>query len=190
MKHISNTGSAKSVAWIAFLVAAVTLSSFVFACATPFAALGALAALTMRRREAFVLVFAAWAANQFIGYIFLNYPQTTDSFAWGLMIGLAGLAAVETAMVTRTLWPRVPFAEAVFAFAGAFIAYEAVLYATGLVASDTGGFSPAIVGYVFEVNALAFAGLLVLQAVGRALGMAAPSARAASGTNTCFRCSA
>jgi len=174
MKHISNTGSAKSAAWIAFLVAAVTLSSFVFACATPFAAL---AALTMQRRQAFVLVLAAWAANQFIGYVFLNYPQTTDSFAWGLMIGLAGLAAVETAMITRTLWPGVPFAAPVFAFAGGFVAYEAVLYATGLVASDTGGFSPEIVGYVFEVNVLSFAGLLVLQAVGRALGMAAPQAR-------------
>jgi len=182
MKHISNdnSGFAKNALWIAVLVSSVTLSSFVFACATPFAALAALGALTLRRREAFGLVMAAWAANQFIGYAFLGYPWTTDSFAWGLMIGLAGLAAVETAMVTRALWPDVWVAEPMLAFVGAFVAYEGVLYATAIVASDTSGFSVGIVGYVFEVNAAAFVGLLVLQAIARALGMIGRPARVTS----------
>lgn len=181
MKHISNdnSGFVKNALWIAVLVGAVTFSSFVFACATPFAALAALSALTSRRREAFVLVLAAWAANQFIGYAFLGYPWTTDSFAWGAMIGLAGLAAVETALLTRALWPGVRPAEPAFAFAGAFVAYEGVLYATAIVASDTSGFSPDIVSYVFEVNALAFVGLLALQAIARALGVVARPARVA-----------
>jgi hypothetical protein len=133
----------------------------------------------LRRREVFVLVLAAWAANQFIGYAFLGYPWTKDSLAWGLMIGLAGLAAVETALLARALWPDVRLAEPVFAFAGAFVAYEGVLYATAIVASDASGFSADIVGYVFEVNALAFAGLLILQTAARALGVVAGPARVA-----------
>src|SRR6185312_12087757 len=110
MTQISNDNFRKNIGWIAFLVVAITLSSFVFACATPFAALAAVGALYLRRREALVMVGAAWLANQFIGYVFLHYPQTTDSFAWGAMIGLAALAAVQTAASARTIWPNVRFA--------------------------------------------------------------------------------
>lgn len=176
MTQISNDNFRKNIGWIAFLVVAITLSSFVFACATPFAALAAVGALYLKRREAFAMVGAAWFANQFIGYVFQHYPQTTDSFAWGLMIGMGALAAVQTAAAARTIWPGVRFAAPVMAFAAPFAAYEAVLYATAIAARDVSGFSVEIVWYVLEVNAVAFAGLLGVHAIGRAIGLApAPS---------------
>lgn len=71
---------------------------FVLACATPFAALATLAALKMSRRDLFTLVSAAWLANQFIGYGFLAYPETWDSFAWGGAIGIAAFLAACVAL--------------------------------------------------------------------------------------------
>jgi hypothetical protein len=41
-----------------------------------------LAAFNMPRRDLFALIGLAWLANQIIGYGFLAYPQTWDSFAW------------------------------------------------------------------------------------------------------------
>ncbi len=179
MKHISqeNSGAAR-VAGMALLVAASIAFSFALACATPFAALAAFAALFMRRRDGFVLVAAAWFANQCIGYGLLDFPRTTDSFAWGLMIGVAALAATQAANlgVARA---KNALAGGVVAFVAAFAGYEAVLFATGLVASDASGFSPSIVGYIFAVNALAFVGFVGLWALGRAAGLVTPPLRAA-----------
>lgn len=179
MKHILQENSvAVRVLWGALLVGASIAFSFALACATPFAALAAIAALFMRRRDGFVLIAVAWFANQCVGYGFLHFPRTTDSFAWGLMIGLAALAATHAAMMAK-VYARTAIVGGALAFAAAFVAYEAVLFATGVVASDTGGFSAAIVGYIFWVNALAFIGFLGLQALGRTVGIATSPLRAA-----------
>ena len=50
--------------WIALLVIASIAFSLGFACATPFAAFAAAAALTMNRRDAMLLVGLVWLANQ------------------------------------------------------------------------------------------------------------------------------
>ena len=74
---------ARRTGWIALLTVATIAGSLVFACATPFPALAALAALHMSRRDAFALTAVIWGANQIIGYGLLHYPQTWDSVAWG-----------------------------------------------------------------------------------------------------------
>jgi hypothetical protein len=71
-----NSLAARRAGWGALLAAATITASFVFACATPFAALAALAALHMGRRDAFLFTGIAWAANQAIDYGFLHYPRS------------------------------------------------------------------------------------------------------------------
>jgi hypothetical protein len=78
---------AKRATWIALLGSSSVLFSFALACATPFAALAAIAGTRMPRHWALMLVGFAWAANQTIGYSILGYPRTTDSFGWGVAIG-------------------------------------------------------------------------------------------------------
>src|SRR5712692_7098304 len=84
----NNTGWGHEV-WLAMLVAASAAFSFVFACATPFAAFGAAAALTLSRRDALRLTVAVWLANQVLGYAVLKYPWTANSFAWGAVLAVA-----------------------------------------------------------------------------------------------------
>ena len=59
--------------WIALIGGGSIALSRAFACATPFAALATLAALTMGGRDAVLLVGFVWAANQAVGFGLLHY---------------------------------------------------------------------------------------------------------------------
>ncbi|MBS0521284.1 MAG: hypothetical protein JSR90_21480 [Proteobacteria bacterium] len=159
--------------WIVLLTGASIGFSLVFACATPFAALATLAARTMTRRDAVLLVLAAWLANQAIGYGFLHYPQTFDSVAWGVAIGVAALAALAAALAVggEPLQTGPVFATAI-AFAAAFAVYELILLATTLLlpASD-GAFSLPVILDLLKVNAIALAGLLALAYLATSVGL-------------------
>ena len=52
-----------------------------FACAAPLAALGAIAALTLDRKNAILFTGVVWLANQSCGYSLLHYPVTANSLA-------------------------------------------------------------------------------------------------------------
>jgi hypothetical protein len=150
--------------WIAFLTSGTILGSFIFACATPFPALAALAALYMNKRDAVLLIVLNWACNQAIGYGFLHYPWTWESFAWVATVAAAGAEVLARGM---------PWA-AVAVFIGAVAAYEGTLYAaTAFLPSGEGAFGAKVVLYIVTVNAVAFLVLLACQGMGRAAGVVA-----------------
>jgi len=162
---------AKSGLWIAIVIAASIACSLMFACATPFAALAALAAEKMPRGQALTLTGCAWLANQLVGYLILHYPQTWDSFAWGAAIGvaclLATLGAEESLRFSKTR-----LAGQTLAFISAFFLYEGALFAsTAFLPSGPDAFSLRIVARIFEINVVAFLGLLILHRVASSIGM-------------------
>ena len=142
--------------WLAVLVAASVAFSLGFACAVPFAAFAAAVALTLGCREALYLTGALWLANQLIGFGVLHYPRDAGTFTWGAVLGI--VAVLTT-------------------FAGAFIVYEGSLFvvsATWLGGTEV--FAPAIVIRILAINAVAFAGLLVLNRFGGVAGLTAKPA--------------
>jgi hypothetical protein len=167
-------------AWIGLLGSASIGFSLVFACATPFVALVTLAALTMSRRDAFIVAGAVWLANQAVGYGILDYPRTFDSYAWGVAIGIAVLLALLAARAIGERFDRSgPFVSTGLAFLSAFAVYELALYAASfwLPGNDT-AFSWAIVGYVLQVNALGLGGLILLRLVAASVGLGTRTASA------------
>ena len=166
----------KRAGWIALLTAATFLGSFVFACATPFAALGAAAALNMRKRDAFALTGVNWLVNQIVGYGFLHYPVDAYSITWGAAIGVAAMIATAVAIGTVSITRALPWAvSAVATFAVAVGVYELSLYAvTAVSPAEADAFSPQTILYVVEVAGFAFAGLLILQGIGQSIGLALP----------------
>lgn len=173
--------------WLALLVAASATFSFVFACATPFAAFSAAAALTLSRRDALRLTVAIWLANQVLGYAVLDYPWTPNSFAWGAVLGAA---AILTTVAARGVALRVAGRScgvlALATLLAAFMVYEGVLFAVAMAwLGGTESFTLPIVGRIFSVNAVALVGLSALHLLGAAAGLIGPSARrpsAAGGT--------
>lgn len=159
--------------WIGLLTASSLLLSLIFACATPFAAFAALAALNMKRTDAFLLTLIVWLANQAVGYGVLHYPQTFDSFAWGAAIGIAALLATAAAVATERYlsWSGAVVTMAI-AFAAAFAVYELALYATAFVLpSSDSAFLWPVVRDILKVNLLALIGLGLLSSAASAVGL-------------------
>jgi hypothetical protein len=153
----------KDAIWVTIVTLSSIAFSYVCACATPFAALGALAGTRMRLGAGLAVTLAAWAANQFIGFLILSYPRTWDSFSWGAAIGVAALLGTLAARWASAL-PRNVLAATLSAFVAAFAVYEsALLAATLILPSSAAAFSLPVVARILIINAGAFAGLLVIQ---------------------------
>ena len=170
--------------WLALLVVASAAFSFVFACATPFAAFAAAAALTLSRRDAVRLTVAVWLANQVLGYAVLNYPWTANSFAWGAVLGAAAvLTTVAARGVALRLIGRSYGVLALATLLAAFIVYEGGLFAVAVaLLGGTESFTLLIVGRVFSVNVVALIGLYALHRAGVAVGLIGPSTLRLSAT--------
>jgi hypothetical protein len=157
--------------WIAVIAGLSVAGSLAFACVAPLAAIAALAALTMGRAEGGTLVVTAWLANQIVGFGVHGYPLDAGTFAWGAAIGAAALFGFLAAYQIRGLRFWEPF-RAISALVVAYAAYEVTLYAAAMVlgGSET-AFTPAILGHVFAINAVAFAGFLILERAAVALAL-------------------
>lgn len=160
--------------WIALLVLAAIGTSLVFACATPFAALAALAAISTNRRDAYIITGTTWLVNQAIGYGFLHYPHMWGTFAWGIaifagaMIATAAASATNMAARSMSLLVTVPAS-----FVAAFAGYEITLFATtAVLPSDSSAFGFAVMLYILKINVVAFCGLLILHYIGLRTGLA------------------
>ncbi len=166
--------------WLALLVAASVAFSFGFACAVPFAAFGAVAALTLARRDALLLIVAVWLANQLVGFAFLGYPWTGSTLAWGAALGVvAVLATIAARPMALRRDGRGAAIGALTAFLGAFIVYEGGLFiVAATLLGGTEDFAPAIVLRILEMNVAAFLGLLALDWLALAGGLVARPAGA------------
>lgn len=159
--------------WLALLVGASLAFSLGLACATPFAAFGAAAALTLSRRDALVLILSVWLANQVIGFTALGYPWTADTFAWGIALGAAVVCATLAGEWTaRRLAVASRAVSCGATFLVTFVIYEAALYAVAAaLLGGTEDFSAAILGRIAAINAATFVGLLVLSRFGISAGL-------------------
>jgi hypothetical protein len=152
----------RTTAWIGIATAWVVAFSWAFACAMPLAAVSAFGGSRMSRRDGAMVIIAAWAANQLVGYFVLGYPRTWDSYAWGATIGvaslMAGLAAASAARTVQQGW-LAPCA----ALIAAFSAYEGALFvATVILPSCEGAFSPSVIARLLAINAAGMIGLTAM----------------------------
>jgi len=160
--------------WLAVLVGASIAFTLGLACAVPLAAFAAAAALTLSQRDALALLLAVWLANQLVGFTVLDYPWTASTFAWGVALGaVAILATVAGQWTVRHLTNARRALGHTGVFLVAFAVYEAALFAISLtLLGGTEIYTAAIQGWIFAVNAVAFAGLLVLHRLAVSIGFA------------------
>jgi hypothetical protein len=161
--------------WLALIVAASVAFTLGFACAVPLAAFGAIAGLTLSRRDALLLIGAVWLTNQFVGFAVLGYPWTAETLAWGAILGVvAVLATMAARQAALRLGRTGQIAASCGAFAAAFAVYEMALFVAALAAmGGTEDFTLAIVSRIFGINAVALVGLLVLNRLGTIAGLGA-----------------
>ena len=165
------------------LTVASTVTTWALACATPFPALAALAALHMHRRDGVALALAAWVAAQAVGFGLLGYPHDPSTLGWALGLGVAAVAsAVAAHAVAGRLSHRSFVIRLGLAYGAAFVAFKAVI---ALFALKLGGMAislaPALAATQFVRNGAILLGLLVLYRGLVAIGVpAAPAMRPAA----------
>ena len=152
----------RALYWILVLDAAAVLGSLAAACLMPFTGLAVAAALTLPLDAAVATVLGGWATNQAIGFGLLGYPADGETILRGVGSAVAALVALGVGRLGRTAGGSIVVTRAVVAFAAAFAAYEATLYAFALVLGGTENFTPAIVWLIGRTEALGFAGLMVI----------------------------
>ncbi|PZU09527.1 MAG: hypothetical protein DI605_07510 [Sphingomonas sp.] len=113
--------------WIVLLSVASVLGSWALACATPFAALAALAATRMTKRDGIALMIVAWFASQAVGFGIHHYSHSTTPLMWGGAIGTAAVASLFAARWAEGRMRGGSAARLVAAFAGATLGYKGLL---------------------------------------------------------------
>ena len=149
----------------AILAGVAVLGSYALACAAPFAALAAVAALTLPIRHAVATMAAAWLANQAIGFFVLSYPWNADAALWGVAIGVASIACVLAAKAVLDLAGAKAWLRPVVGFGVAFIVFQLALLAWVPVLGGGAAFAPAVVTEVLGYNLAFLATLLILQMI-------------------------
>jgi len=166
-----------SALWIMLLTLASTATTLVFACATPFPALAALAAAYMRRTDGVLLALAAWVASQAVGFCLLDYPRDAGTILWGVAIGTAAvagaLAAHAAAARAGTTATRL-----VAGYLAAFVAFKLVILGWSVARGDVGSaLSIEVMARQFVRNAAILAGLFALYRLLVAAGVPSPRDR-------------
>lgn len=151
------------LAWSAILGLTAALGSYGFACVFPFAALAALAAITLPIRQALALTVAVWGVNQLVGFTMLGYAQGDHSIAWGLIIGAAAFLALGAARIAFGTETRLLSLRSVAALAAAIVAYQAVMFIGAVALDGFASSTPEIVATVARNDILWFAGLAALR---------------------------
>lgn len=182
MSAISERGA--SALWVALLTAASTATTLALACATPFPALAALAAVHMRRPGGVALMLLAWLASQCVGFFLLGYPRDGSTLAWGFGLGTAAVgSALAGYAAVRAAGYRPVAARLSLAYAAGFTAYKAIIVGWALV---LGGLhtatAPDLLAEQFVRNGAILIGLYGLYRLLVAAGVPAPPQPAASAT--------
>jgi hypothetical protein len=163
MKMTNAQSTAPGLVWATLLGLTAIVGSYGFACVFPFAAIAALAAVTLPLPRAAMLVVAVWAANQIVGFTLMNYPNDAQAYAWGGIILVGALGALTAARLAVGHSPQLLSIRGVAGLVAAIVAYQAVMF-VGAVALD--GFessTPVIVAQVALNDCLWFAGLAAIR---------------------------
>lgn len=143
------------------LTVSCALASFALACATPFAAFAVIAAAMLPLRSALLVVTGAWLVNQGIGFGALHYPIDGNTMLWGVVIGIAALAATATSTAVLRLRPQAttPLVLAL-ASIGSYGVYEVALLAATPFLGGADNFTAAIVARIGVLNGVWLIGLV------------------------------
>jgi hypothetical protein len=116
-----------STLWIVLLTVASTVTTLVFACATPFPALAALAALHMRQRDGLILMLLSWFVSQAVGFGVLGYPHEIQTLLYAVDLLTAALGSALAAYAALRRMGSAPLSVRLIAgYVTAFVAFKLV----------------------------------------------------------------
>ncbi len=138
------------LAWQITLAGSGALLTVSLSCIVPFAAIAFLAARTMSRRAAAIVIGLAVMANQIVGFAYLHYPRTADAYVWIPFFAIGAYASLAVALRVRS---------PIFGFALAFGTFEFVIFVASVATGSAATFELPIELRVAGANLLGFGAL-------------------------------
>jgi hypothetical protein len=150
--------------WIGLMTIASTVTTLALACATPFPALAALAAVHVRRTEGLLLIGAAWVASQLVGFCVLDYPMSSSNIAWSVALGLAAVGSLIVAQFSISkLGGSHVITRLVVAYVAAYVGFKLVVLGWSFALDDSwAAFSTKILVRQFVRYGAILVGLVIL----------------------------
>lgn len=170
--------------WVGLMTAASGAASLALACATPFPALAALAAMHVRRTDGLMLIGAAWVVSQIVGFGIKGYPLDGHALLWPVAMACAGAGSLFAAeAVTRGLAKVNPVLRLGLAYVAAYAGFKlVVLVGVNLFDHGWAAFSSEVMVRQFVRYGAILIGLAGLHALLMRLGLgrvSTPAARTA-----------
>lgn len=161
--------------WIGLITAASAVTTLVLACATPFPALAALAALYVRRGEGLMLMAAAWVTSQAIGFGLNGYARDATNLAWSAALASAAVGSLLVARHAAARAARLnPLIQLCIAYVAAYLAFKSIVL-VWTIALDEGwaAFSAEVLARQFVRYGLILGGLVLLHKLLELAGVSA-----------------
>jgi len=118
--------------WTTILGLVAVLGSFALACVFPFAAVAAIAAVTLDTRRGALLVAGTFLVNQIVGFTLLSFPHETQAYVWSGFIAAAAFLPFLAARFVQGSAPLVS-ARSVASLAAAIVACQAAMFVGAMV---------------------------------------------------------
>jgi hypothetical protein len=154
----------REMIWTAILGLVAVIGSYGLACVFPFAAVAALAAVTLDTRRGALLVGTTFLANQIVGFTLMNYPLDTQAFAWSGFIAAGALGAFAAARLVQR-GATLLSVRTLFSLAASILAYQVVMFTGALALDGFASSTPEIVAAVALSDIYWFAGLAALHMI-------------------------
>jgi hypothetical protein len=163
MNMTNARSTAPGLLWATVLGGTAIVGSYGLACVFPFAAIAALAAVTLDARRAALLVGAVWAANQIVGFTLMSYPHDAQAYAWGAIILFGALSALGAARLVVGRNVHLLSMRTLGGLAAAIVAYQAVMFVGAFMLDGFESSTPAIVAQIALNDSAWFAGLAAVR---------------------------
>ncbi len=146
---------ASSALWKILLIAIGSASSIIYP-HVPLVGFAAISGATLNRKQAVIASTTIWFFNQFSGFTIRQYPQTSESFTWGIVMGLGTLlvtiiAGIKPKFSSEKVWGHYGWLAA--SLVAGYVLFEGgILLTAQLMVGDGHGLTAAILGRIFVKN--------------------------------------
>ncbi|NEP74364.1 MAG: hypothetical protein F6K25_21055 [Okeania sp. SIO2G4] len=141
--------------WQFLLITIGSASSIIYP-HVPLVGFAAISGVTLNRKQAIISSIIIWLVNQFYGFTLRQYPQTLESFTWGIVMGLGTLlvtilASIKPKFIEQKIWRYYLWLSASLVIG--YVLFEGIiLLTTTLMVGDGHGLTVAILGRIFVKN--------------------------------------
>ncbi len=141
--------------WQFLLISIGSASSIIYP-HVPLVSFAAISGVTLNRKQGIISSMIIWLVNQLYGFTIREYPQTLESFTWGLVMALGTLlvtiiASLKPKFIENKIWRYYLWLSASLVIG--YVLFEGIiLLSATLMLGSSHGLTVGVLGRIFVKN--------------------------------------